>query len=151
MDSRDLLILGGVAVAGYFGWRWWQSRAVTNAATDAPGTVAGRSAANMTASGASSTVFSKSVLSKNLLSPLMSVGPKLTSVTGPATAPATNEALRVSVLRAVLGPLPVAPSPNNLRFASADGTPAVQSQQPIGSPPQPGDPLPTFFSLRGIG
>ncbi len=151
MDTRDLLILGGVAVAGYFGYRWWQSRVVTNAQTDAPGTTAGRIASSMNVAAALTTTFGGSTFTKRLLAPMNVQGLKAPSATGPAVAPETNNALRMDVLRAVLGPLPVAPSPNNLRFASSEGTPATRAQMPIGSLPQPGDPTPTFFGMRGIG
>jgi hypothetical protein len=151
MDSRDLLILGGVAVAGYFGYQWWASRAITKASTDAPGTDAGRSASSMTDDAARSTVFGGATLAKRMLAPIRTLIAVPPSVTGPPQAPPVNETLRTSVLRAVLGPVPVAPSPNNLRFASSDGTPAVMSEMPKGSQPQPGDPVPTFYALKGIG
>lgn len=39
MDSRDVLILGGVGLAGYLGWRWWQrTQAAPRPSTDGAAT-----------------------------------------------------------------------------------------------------------------
>jgi hypothetical protein len=61
-----------------------------------------------------------------------------------------NPTLRVGVLRAVLGNMPVAPSPSNVRYTGPNGIRAGVGTQPLGDPPNPGDPTPTFFALQGI-
>jgi hypothetical protein len=155
MDARDFLILGGVAVAGYFGWRWWKGAIVTNAAQSAPGTAVGNAASSMTETGARTTVFGGVFGTRRLLMPPPR-DPVPTAVAGTAPASmspdfATNPTMRVGVLHAVLGNQPVAPSPSNNRFTGPLGIRAGVGTRPLGDPPQPADPAPTWFSLRGIG
>jgi hypothetical protein len=155
MDSRDLLILGGVAVAGYFGWRWWKNAIVTNASESAAGTAVGNAASSMTETGARTTVFGRVFGTKRLfLPPSRDPVPTAVAPTAPAlTTPdfATDPKMRLGVLRAVLGNLPVAPSPNNDRYTGPNGILADAGTQPGPAPRQPADPSPTWFSLRSIG
>jgi hypothetical protein len=155
MDSRDLLILGGVAVAGYFGWRWWKARTITNASQNAAGTEAGNAATSMTETGARTTVFGPAFGVKRLFLP--PVQPPIAPTVAP-TAPAaaspdlvTDSKLRAFVLQANLGNLPVAPSPSNVKFTGPAGIRAGVGTGTPADPAQPGDPGPTFFALRGIG
>jgi len=160
MDSRDFLILGGLGLAGFFAWRWWKKQPVTDQAQQPSSDVTGAAASSMTPAAARSTVFGGGTFMKGLLSPPMLLKPK-----APTPAPTqtgtvadwemgTNGIQRNFVLGAILGPLPVAPSPNNDRFSTPDGNQGALGTQPAGSPPQPGDPSPTFtnplFAHRGL-
>ena len=158
MDTRDLLILGGLGFAGWCAFKWWQGRPAANQA-QAPSTdVQGAAASQMTGAAARSTVFGGATATRNLLTyPALQLRPK--SGIPPASGTladwemSTNPIQRGFVLNAVLGPLPVAPSPNNNRYFSPDGGLAGAGSAPHGSPPDQGDPTPTFtnpFGTRGL-
>lgn len=157
MDSRDIVVLGLLGVGGYLAWRWWTNRPIADAADTAPATVAGAAASSMTASAARTTVFGGGTLVKRLLGtpvPIMPSSPRL-SPTAPAAVLAgkmnANYApVQREVGAAVLAPLPVAPSPNNLRW-SATGLLAPVGTMPRGDQPQPGDPSPaTILQTRSV-
>lgn len=155
MDSRDFLILGAAAVAGYFGWKWWKDRIVTNAAQTDAGSAVGNAASSMTETGARTTVFGGIFGAKRLfLPPPRETTPTTVAPTAPASMSpdfATNPRMRVGVLTAVLGNQPVPPSPSGIRYTGPNGIKAIQGTQPGPTPPQPADPAPTWFAIRGLG
>jgi hypothetical protein len=155
METKDLLLGGAVVVGGYFAWKWWKSRPVSNAAQTAPKTFAGAAASSMTESAARTTVFGAS-FTKRLLSPLTSFTARLgskplpTSGPGPVVAQerSTFGAVRAQVLNATLAPMPVAPSPDGF-IRSSVGILAPIGTMPSGDQPSPGDPL-NILQTRGI-
>lgn len=161
MDSRDLLILGGLGVAGFFAWRWWKKVPAANQAQQPKNDVQGSAASQMTNGAARSTVFGGSILARNLFKlpefprpkPAATLPPYMTQSARADWEMSTNPTQRGFVLNAILGPLPVAPSPNNNRYFSPDGGLTGDGDLPSGSPRDPGDPAPTFtnpFAMRGI-
>jgi hypothetical protein len=155
LDSRDLIVLGLVGLGGYVAYRWWIGRPVTDAATTAPQTIDGLSASSMTATAARTTVFGQSFTQK-LLSPFANA-PRTRSLspTAPAGVVAAEQQaafqpVRAQVSAAVLAPMPVAPSPNNVRYSST-GLINPAGTQPDGDPPELGDPSrPFVLQTRGF-
>ena len=155
MDSRDLIVLGLVGVGGYFAYRWWTGRPITNAENTAPNTVDGAAASSMTETAARTTVFGASKIQK-LLGTFNAVpAARLMSPTAPAGQLAAEQLAafkgeQAKVSNAVLAPAPNAPSPNNFRYSST-GVLAPVGTQPDGEQPQPGDPSKFFIQqTRGF-
>lgn len=152
MDTRDLLILGGIGVAAYFGWRWYNRNVQTAQGSPAAARELGNTAgASMTADAARTTVFGGGVSFRRLLSPpTVSKLPLLPRPTDPPAPSPETPGLRAFVLRAVLGPQLVAPSPDATRLVPSVGTSALEGTTPNGDQPNPGDPDVVFYSRRGI-
>ncbi len=157
MDSRDLIVLGLVGVGGWLAYRWWKAQPIANAQNTAPDEPAGAAASSMTGSAARTTVFG-GMLARKLLDPIGfgTVRPKLPAPTGSAVAVVADQApayfkVQRQVSSAVLGPMPVAPSPNNFRFTSTGVMAPISGTAPSGDQPSPGDPSPfTVMQTAGI-
>lgn len=157
MDSRDLIIGGVVVVGGYFAWKWWKNRPITDAQQSAPSSAAGAAASAMTDSAARTTVFGPCLV-RRLLSPLTSFTGRPTTKPAPTAGPGPVVAAeqssfartRATVLSATLAPMPVAPSPDNF-IRSSVGILAPLGTAPRGDQPSPGSPGTYVLQTRGIG
>lgn len=151
---RNLLLVGGLGVAAYIGYRWWTGRQIADAANTAPTTVAGGSASSMVDTAARTTIFGGGSVSKGLLG---IIGGARRPIGIKPTAPATLAAVQSStwsgtrgmVMAAVLGAQPVAPSPSS-QIVSSVGIVAPGKTAPTGDQPGPGSPPPPIISMRGI-
>lgn len=163
MDSRDLIVLGLVGVGGWLAYRWWKNKPTANQAQQPKSQVAANAASSMTEAAARASVFGGATMVNRILPPSAVTWqgmPIARSTLGTATPPPNtthpdpdmvpDPIVRTMVMQAVLGPLPVAPSPNNNRFSDPNGAPAVGATAPVGSPPQPGDPAATFTNVYNV-
>ena len=150
MDTGDVLLLGGIGVAAFFGWRWYKGLPVANAGQTDGGSLAARNASSLSADAARQTLFGGSTLFRNLLTPTSVVRSSKVGI-DPTGAPVkVQNPLLPAVVGAQFAAQVNAPSPSASRVQSPDMQLQLSPTMPRGDQPQPSAYIGNVL-VRGLG